>query len=64
MLLPITIVFIALSRFQATIKASDSRAISIYEVQEQDKQKVEDDIFWRKFHDCEYTIVERKNTNN
>lgn len=51
MLLPITIVFIALSRFQATTKASDSRAVSIYEMQEQDKQKIEDDVFWRKFHD-------------
>ncbi|XP_018372202.1 PREDICTED: endothelin-converting enzyme 1 isoform X4 [Trachymyrmex cornetzi] len=45
-LLPITIVFIALSRFQATTKTSDSHAVSIYEQQEQDKEKIEDDIFW------------------
>lgn len=50
-LLPITIVFIALSRFQGTTtKASDSRAVSIYKMQEQNKEKIEDEIFWRKFH--------------
>ncbi|XP_025992063.2 neprilysin-4 isoform X3 [Solenopsis invicta] len=46
-LLPITIVFIALSRFQGTTtKASDSRAVSIYKMQEQNKEKIEDEIFW------------------
>ncbi|XP_011880629.1 PREDICTED: endothelin-converting enzyme 1 [Vollenhovia emeryi] len=45
-LLPITIVFIALSRFQTTTK--DSRAVStLYEMRGQDlvKDKIEDDIF-------------------
>ncbi|KYM79518.1 Endothelin-converting enzyme 1 [Atta colombica] len=46
LLLPITIVFIALSRFQVTTKTSDSHAVSIYEQQEQDKEKIEDDVFW------------------
>ena len=59
LLLPIIIVFIALSRFQVTTKTSDSHAVSIYEQQEQDKEKIEDDVFWCKFHDCEYTIAER-----
>ncbi|XP_018404686.1 PREDICTED: endothelin-converting enzyme 1 [Cyphomyrmex costatus] len=45
-LLPITIVFIALSRFQATTKTPDSHTISVYKLQEQDKEKIEDDIFW------------------
>jgi len=49
-LLPITIVFIALSRFQATTKVSNSRAVFIYEMQEQNKEKIEDDVFWRKSH--------------
>jgi len=52
--------FIALSRFQATTKASNSRAVSIYEMQEQNKEKIEDDVFWRKFHDREYTILKEK----
>lgn len=57
-LLPITILFIALSRFQATAKASDLRAVSMYEMREQDKEKMKDDVFWRKFHNCEYTRAE------
>ncbi|XP_011703702.1 PREDICTED: endothelin-converting enzyme 1-like isoform X2 [Wasmannia auropunctata] len=48
-LLPITIVFIALSRFQATTKTSDSRAVSIYEMQKQDKEKIEN-VFWPTSH--------------
>ncbi|XP_026830535.1 neprilysin-4 isoform X2 [Ooceraea biroi] len=45
-LLPITIVLIALSRYQATSKVSVSRIFSTYNVQEQDQQNVENDIFW------------------
>ncbi|XP_070516184.1 neprilysin-4 isoform X3 [Cardiocondyla obscurior] len=46
-LLPITIVFIALSRFQGTAKATDSRAVStFYEMKEQDKKRIEDDVLW------------------
>ncbi|XP_028046800.1 neprilysin-4 isoform X3 [Monomorium pharaonis] len=46
-LLPITIVFIALSRFQATTtRVSDSRAGSVYEMGKHGKEKIEDDIFW------------------
>ncbi|EZA46559.1 hypothetical protein X777_00035, partial [Ooceraea biroi] len=48
-LLPITIVLIALSRYQATSKVSVSRIFSTYNVQEQDQQNVENDIFWSKF---------------
>ncbi|XP_071557180.1 neprilysin-4 isoform X1 [Temnothorax nylanderi] len=57
-LLPITIVFIALSRFQATTKASDSRAVStFYEMPEQDKEiKIENDVFWTTSrNDVEHT---------
>jgi hypothetical protein len=49
-LLPITIVFIALSRFQTTAKVSDSRTFSTYRMQDQDEQKIEEEIFWRKCH--------------
>ncbi|KAH0949954.1 hypothetical protein HN011_007844 [Eciton burchellii] len=45
-LLPITIVFIALSRFQTTAKVSDSRTFSTYRMQDQDEQKIEEEIFW------------------
>lgn len=44
-LLPITIVLIALSRFQVTAKASEPRTFSTYRTREQE-QKIEDDIFW------------------
>ncbi|XP_011629585.1 neprilysin-4-like isoform X2 [Pogonomyrmex barbatus] len=56
MLLPITIVFIALSRFQATTEASESRVVSIYKIQEQDKQKITD-VFWPAIshNDAEHT---------
>ncbi|CAL1685239.1 unnamed protein product [Lasius platythorax] len=45
-LLPITIVCIALSRFQATAKVSEPQTFPIYGIQEQDKQKIENDISW------------------
>ncbi|XP_029169293.1 neprilysin-4-like isoform X2 [Nylanderia fulva] len=45
-LLPITIVCIALSRFQGTAKVSKPQTFPIYRMQEQDKQKIEDDISW------------------
>ncbi|XP_011058951.1 PREDICTED: endothelin-converting enzyme 1-like isoform X2 [Acromyrmex echinatior] len=58
-LLPITIVFIALSRFQATTKTFDSHAVSIYEQQEQDIKKIEDDVFWSTSrNDVEHTTEE------
>ncbi|KMQ87627.1 endothelin-converting enzyme 1-like protein, partial [Lasius niger] len=37
---------IALSRFQATAKVSEPQTFPIYGIQEQDKQKIENDISW------------------
>lgn len=48
-LLPIIIVCIALSHFQTTVKVSEPQTFSTYGMQEQDKQKIEDDISWCKF---------------
>jgi len=56
-LLPITIVFIALSRFQTTAKVSDSHMFSTYRMQDQDEQKIEEDIFWRKYHVSERAMI-------
>lgn len=53
-LLPITIVCIALSRFQTTVKVSKPQIFPIYGIEEQDKHKIKDDISWCKFYGCEY----------
>ncbi|XP_070167226.1 neprilysin-4-like isoform X2 [Polyergus mexicanus] len=45
-LLPITIVCIALSHFQTTAKVSKPQTFPIYGMQEQDEQKIKDDISW------------------
>ncbi|XP_072746309.1 neprilysin-4 isoform X3 [Anoplolepis gracilipes] len=49
-LLPITIVCIALSRFQATPKVTEPQTFPIYGMQEQD-EKIKNDISWCKFYD-------------
>lgn len=56
-LLPITIVCIALSHFQTTAKVSEPQTFPIYGMQEQDEQKIKDDISWCKFYGREYMIV-------
>lgn len=53
-LLPITIVCIALSRFQATAKVSESQTFPTYGMQ--DEPKIED-ISWCKFYGHKYIII-------
>lgn len=48
-LLPLTIMFIAVSRFQVMTKLSDLQAFSIYETQRQNERNIEDGILSRKF---------------